>query len=63
MKTIPCSYKDCNQRRIHFSIPDENRDHQMVEVNDNHEGEAYCSFTCAIMDGKVSVKYDPKKEK
>jgi hypothetical protein len=35
----------------------------MVEVNDNHEGEAYCSFTCAIMDGKVSVKYDPKKEK
>ena len=42
---------------------EEERGQQLVEVEDNHEGEAYCSFTCAIMDGKMSVKYDPKKER
>ena len=56
MKTIPCSYKDCDQRRVHFSIPDENRSHRMVEVKDVHEGDAYCSLTCAMLDGKMSVK-------
>jgi len=62
VKKIPCSYKDCNQRRIHFSIPDENRDHQMVEVEDNHEGEAYCCFTCAMLAGKMSVKADKESK-
>jgi hypothetical protein len=56
MKTIPCSYKDCNQRRIHFTNQDENRPHQMIEVESDYEGDAYCSFTCAILDGKMSVK-------
>ena len=56
MKKIPCSYKDCDQRRIHFSIPDETRSHRMVEVKDDHEGDAYCSLTCAILNGKMSVK-------
>ena len=62
MKKVPCSYKDCNKRRLHFTMPDDYRPTQMVEVDDNHEGDAYCSFTCAIMDGKMSVRYDPKKE-
>jgi hypothetical protein len=63
MKTIPCSYKDCNQRRIHFSIPDENRDHQMVEVTDEHDGgEVFCSLTCAILAGKMSVKADKESK-
>jgi len=57
MKTIPCSYKDCDQRRVHFSIPDETRSHRMVEVKDDHEGDAYCSLTCAMLDGKMSVKW------
>ena len=61
MKTIPCSYKDCDQRRVHFSIPDETRSHRMVEVKDDHEGDAYCSLTCAIMDGKMSVKNEQPK--
>ena len=61
MKTIPCSYKDCNQRRIHFSIPDENRPRQMVEVADDHEGDAYCSLTCAILDGKMTVENKHRK--
>jgi hypothetical protein len=28
----------------------------MVEVKDVHEGDAYCSLTCAMLDGKMSVK-------
>ena len=32
----------------------------MVQVADDHDGPAYCSYTCAIMDGKMSVKSDQK---
>ena len=56
MKKIPCSYKHCDQRRIHFTIQDENRPRQMVEVDDDFEGDAYCSLTCTILDGKMTVK-------
>ena len=61
MKKIPCSYKHCDQRRIHFTIQDENRPRQMVEVDDDHEGDAYCSLTCAILDGKMTVKNKHRK--
>ena len=56
MKKIPCSYKHCDQRRIHFAIQDESRPRQMVEVDDDHEGDAYCSLTCAILDGKMTLR-------
>ena len=56
MKKIPCSYKHCDQRRIHFTIQDESRPRQMVEVDDDHEGDAYCSLTCAILDGKMTLR-------
>ena len=56
MKKIPCSYKHCDQRRIHFTIQDENRPRQMVEVDDDFEGDAYCSLTCMILDGKMTVR-------
>ena len=61
MKKIPCSYKHCDQRRIHFTIQDENRPRQMVEVDDDHEGDAYCSLTCAILDGKMTVRNKHRK--
>ena len=56
MKKLPCSYKDCDQRRLHWSVPDESRPRQMVEVADDYEGDAYCSLTCAILDGKMTVR-------
>lgn len=56
MKKIPCSYRHCDQRRLHFAIQDENRPRQMVEVDDDFEGDAYCSLTCAILDGKMTVR-------
>lgn len=56
MKKIPCSYKNCGHRRTHFTIQDEERGTQMVEVDDSHIGEVYCSLTCAMLDGKISAK-------
>lgn len=54
--SVPCSYSQCAQRRLHFTTPDQDRSHQMVEVDDSCKGKVYCSFTCAILDGSMSVK-------
>ena len=62
MKKLPCSYKHCDQRRSHFTLQDENRPRQMVEVDDDFEGDCYCSLTCMILDGKMSVRNKHKKE-
>ena len=56
MKKIPCSYEKCWGRRIHHERQDTPRGVQLVEVNDIYEGAAYCSFTCAIMDGAMSLR-------
>lgn len=56
MKKIQCSYEECGGRRPHWSRPDEHRGLQFIEVEDNFEGEIYCSFTCAILAGKMSVR-------
>ena len=60
MKYVPCSYDKCYLRRPHFLLQDEVRTQQMVQVADEYDGPAYCSYTCAIMDGKMSVKSDQK---
>lgn len=62
MKKIPCNYEGCNKRRKHYTIQDEDRPTQMVEVNDDYESPAYCSITCAIMDGKMTVTEGPREE-
>ena len=61
MKKLPCSYKHCDQRRSHFTLQDENRPRQMVEVDDGFEGDCYCSLTCMILDGKMSVRQHKKE--
>lgn len=48
MKLVPCSYIGCKYRRPHWERPDETREHQMVEVPDDYEGEAFCSNECAV---------------
>jgi hypothetical protein len=56
MKIVSCSYINCGLRRPHWTRPDEYRGSNLIETEDNFEGEIYCSFTCAILAGKMSVK-------
>jgi len=63
MKTA-CRYPECGNRRVHHERPDTMRGQQMVDVLDRTpEAEAvFCSLTCAIMDGWLSVKYSTKEQ-
>ena len=53
MKKIKCSGPDCENRRRHWCEPDTPRGPQYVEVQDDYEGKAYCSLTCAMLDGAI----------
>ena len=57
MKKVYCSYNKCYQRRVHYERQDEERGQQLVEVPDDFKDEekAYCSLTCSIMDGSMSL--------
>lgn len=56
---IPCSGPGCAERRIHWEEPNTPRGVQYVEVPDGFEGsKAYCSITCAVLDGAVKVNSD-----
>jgi len=62
MKKVPCSYPKCGEYRVHYERPDEARGTQMIEVPDDHTGKAYCSITCACLDGAMKVAVEkPKK--
>jgi len=50
MKKILCSYKGCSGRRPHHESQEETREHRTVEVADDHEGKAYCSYECMAYD-------------
>lgn len=62
MKKIPCSYEKCNLRRPHFTRQDEERPHQMIEVDDDFEGEIYCSLTCMMLAGKMTARQEKKED-
>jgi hypothetical protein len=62
MKKIPCGYENCSQRRAHFTAPDVYRPHQTVEVDDDYEGKAYCSFSCAILAGEMKMKNEKEAQ-
>jgi hypothetical protein len=61
-KKLPCSYDACKHRRRHWCSPDVERGVQYVEVDDSYTGPVYCSLTCALMAGAISLRPD-KKEK
>lgn len=66
MKTRPCSYAECGQRRIHHERPEEMRPHRQIQVPDDlpDDRPCYCSVTCATMDGWMTLKYEtPEEEK
>ncbi len=56
----PCSWAKCGERRIHHDRPDIMRGHQNVEVPDNYPEDfpCYCSMTCAISDGYLTLRYE-----
>jgi hypothetical protein len=56
MKKIPCGNPECDQRRIHHEWQYKMRPHQMVEVEDDYNGKAFCSITCACIAGYYNVK-------
>lgn len=62
MKKVPCSYEGCKHYRIHHERPHEARGVVWVEVPDDHEGKAYCSITCAVLDGAMKLKVEPKDQ-
>lgn len=59
MKKIVCPAPGCQGRRKHWCDPDTPRGCQMVEVPDDWpEGKpAYCSMTCAIASGFMTLEY------
>ena len=57
-KRVVCAYEGCKLRRVHHERPDEPRGPQSVEVPWNYEGNAYCSMTCAIMNGAMKLTYE-----
>ena len=50
MKQIPCSYKNCSERRIHHERQDISRGLQLIDVSEEFNGKAYCSIMCASLD-------------
>jgi hypothetical protein len=56
MKKVQCDYKECSHYRKHWCDPQKERGVQIVEVPDDFQGKAYCSMTCAVLDGGISLK-------
>jgi len=59
-KKIPCSCSSCSSKEV-WTKPDTPRGVQLVEVPDDHVGPAYCSITCAVLDGAMSLKNHKEK--
>jgi hypothetical protein len=57
MKKLRCSGPGCGEKPPWYDPYRPPREPRWVEVPDEHEGKAYCCFTCAIMDGAMSVRY------
>ena len=55
MKKVPCSGPDCALRRVHYES-DVPRGVRYVEVREDYNGKAYCSITCALMDGALKLR-------
>ena len=62
MKKIPCSYEGCSNRRVHYTLQDETRDRKLVEVEDDYQGDAFCSLTCAMLAGRLSARQEGERK-
>lgn len=55
-KLVPCAYARCGERRVHFERPYEPRGTQMIKVPADFASDAFCSITCAVLAGKISLR-------
>lgn len=53
-----CEFRSCSERRIHHERPDESRGIQTKEVDRGYNEPWFCSFTCAILAGFMSVRFE-----
>jgi hypothetical protein len=59
-RKVPCAGPGCANYRKHWECPDEPRGTQYVEVDEDYEGLAFCSLTCALLAGAIKLHADPK---
>lgn len=52
---IKCGNEKCSKRRPHHGSIKDTRPHQMIRVQDDFVGKAFCSITCACLAGYYSV--------
>lgn len=57
-KKVPCSGPGCANQRIHWCRPDEPRGIRYIEVDEDYEGQAFCSLTCALLAGAIKIHAD-----
>jgi len=54
MKKVLCGYENCDQRRIHWERPEENRPHQTIEVTDDFNEKVQKTY------GAMSIRQEKK---
>lgn len=59
----PCNGPGCDKYRIHHERPDEPRGVKYVDAPDDYplDKPVYCSITCALMGGAISMKRNKDK--
>jgi hypothetical protein len=64
MKKLLCKNEGCGNRRVHHDMPDKPRGAVSVEVDDDYpeDGAVFCSYTCALLDGWTSLRYETSEE-
>ena len=64
MKRLPCKHEKCGERRVHHDRPDTPRGVRFVDVPDDftEDDPVFCSITCAVLDGWMSLKYETYEE-
>ena len=55
---VPCSWAQCHLQLSHWMWPNTPRGVQWVTVPDGYVGKAYCSFTCALLAGAMSIRQE-----
>lgn len=58
VKRFCCEFDSCSSRRVHHDNPDTPRGPQILTVEDDRDTPVFCSMTCAMLAGMMSVRID-----
>ncbi len=53
-----CDFDSCKTCRVHHENPDVERGPQILTVEDGRDTPIFCSMTCALLAGFISIKYN-----